>query len=287
MNGASYRICTFNLQRLNHNKSTGKDSSQNEINKAVRLYQELSAGSLAKSCQFMGIVLSIQRSVHASQRKEEIGSFAKEQLSDLFSNTGNASEIEELALLLLNLATTTASINYVSYELPVTREIDALLEQVKKWIKEARELEKQERQSQSIFELPLKDVDSKILNYLDNSSLLAMRLVSKVASVRASEKLKSTFIDFEKICSSNLSLFHLCELYENLTLPFISVKVNVRKDKLTLFTQFMKSLSKNSNIKSIELCMAYSHLGDSGAFVVSTVSNIINLNISGNGITQV
>lgn len=290
MDSINYKRSTYSLQSQNSSKPTLTEHSQIEIDKVVQLYRALLVDSSTKSSHFIELILAIQRNVNARQSKEEVIRSAIEQLNELFSNSNNAFEAKELALILLNLVAPCDFMISDPEDSLLTLEVQKLLEEVTKLaeeVEEAKEVERRQKDSQSIFNLSVKDIDSQIVGYLDNRSRRAMRLVSKVACERVSEKLKLELIDFKKIDKGETVLADLCKYYEGLNFPSVSIAIKVDKWDLNQFTRVIESLSKNTKIKEMELFIGSSHLGDSdsAALTVSTVFNITMLDISGQSLT--
>ncbi|MCD6026728.1 MAG: hypothetical protein K0R08_1247 [Solimicrobium sp.] len=277
MDCINYKSATYSLQSQFRNEAPVPDllRKQIEMDKALQLYQELSAVFLMNSCQFEYLVLTIQRNVNEGQRDEETVRCATEQFNELFPDINNALQSEELVRILCNLAKSSSLLTIGPDDLPMTVEVKKLLEKV----------ERLQRGSQSIFDLLPKDIKSRLLSYLDIQSLRAIRLVSQSTCDMASEKLTLRIpIDFQDIKRRGI-LEDVCEFYENLTLPFVSIGIEPAEGHLKSFSQLMRSLSKNTKIKEIELCVAESNLGDSAALAVSEVPTITTLDISGNDLT--
>ncbi|MCD6026023.1 MAG: hypothetical protein K0R08_542, partial [Solimicrobium sp.] len=150
-----------------------------------------------------------------------------------------------------------------------------------------------------VFSGTPREIAAHIMDYLDNPSLMAMRLVSAAACDQAEKKLIPHCLKFDQLAIGSSADGYT--YYEHVNIPAVRIKLEniarkeeaaiaqfVVTDNEALFAQFIRSLAKNKHVKTLHLDLGSNRLGKNTRVLtrviqrLSLLPNLTSLDVDGN-----
>jgi hypothetical protein len=252
---------------------------------AIELYQTLADGTsdwAAVGQSVVELTKSIQSDVSEGTEEEDIMTSAMEKLDNSYPRA--LQDPEQANAFIRHL---------IRLAVPCLSGI----EKVKSWLSNSTEnrlldaflvaASRVTRSNLLVFCGIPREIAAQIVDYLDHSSLQAMRLVSIAARDQAEKKLIPKNLKFDQLAINSSPDGHT--YYEHVNIPSICIKLQniarkeeaslaqfVVTDNEALFAQFIKSLAKNKQVKNIQLNLDSNGLGKN-VRVLMRISQLLSL----------
>jgi len=260
------------------------EQNKNMYEHAVALYETLVEKNddlFATGEGAVEMVETIQAQVNEGTKQDEIMALALEKLAEFCPLALQIpAKAKEFIKCLIELTSSPlAEVGRKNSELGNSRE-----NPVQAFVKEVRHLT---RLNQPVFGFP-PETDVHIVDYLDQSSLQTMRLVSIAAHNEVQRRINWR-LDFDTRFQQEKT-HYWCDYFEQINVPTLMIKLDnlyVRPNKW-LISQFIASLAKNKHVKAIQLDISGSQLGivshalSNITEALVTLPNLTTLNIGHN-----